>query len=473
MRRGTLRMLTTVVSLAAITGCARRVHDGFDDVRSLAQQRAGAEVVWIRGDEADHQVAARIRESMRDELTLDEAAQAALLNNRDLQATYEELGVAQAELVEAGLLENPVFEAEVRFAEGGGGTAVEMGMVQSFVQLLMIPLRKKIAASAFEEAKLRVTGKVLELAGEVRAAFYDHQAEQQMLEMRRTVLAATEASDLLAQRLREAGNITELHRAQERAQHEQAKLDLAAAEARVLATRERLNEVMGLWGEQTTWRTAERLPDVPADEVDLDAVEQTAVSRSLDLAAARERIVRSARQYGLRRSFSLAGEAEVGASAEREAEGEWLVGPAFSLPIPLFNQGQASTAVIRGEMRRARNEYAALAVRIRSRARAARERLIAARDRAQYYRRVMLPLRRQIVEESQRQFNAMAVSPFELLRAKQQEIEAGAQYVDALREYWLARAELAQILGGRITTEVRRAASQPRRESGSGEAGGH
>ena len=33
----------------------------------------------------------------------------------DFQATYEELGIAQAELVEAGLLHNPTLGAEVRF----------------------------------------------------------------------------------------------------------------------------------------------------------------------------------------------------------------------------------------------------------------------------------------------------------------------------------------------------------------------
>jgi cobalt-zinc-cadmium efflux system outer membrane protein len=294
-----------------------------------------------------------------------------------------------------------------------------------------------------------------------------------LLEMRQTVLAATDASDLLARRLRDAGNITELQRAQERAQHEQAKLDLAAAEVQVLSSRERLNELMGLWGEDTTWRVAQRLPDVPPAEIEVGAVEQTAIARSLDLAEARQRIVQSARRYGLRRSFSLVNDAEIGASAERETEGEWLVGPAFSLPIPLFNQGQASTATAQAELRRARSQYLALAAKIRSRARAARERLIAARARADYFRNVMLPLRHQIVEESQRQFNAMSISPFELLRAKQEEIEAGAQYIDALRDYWLARARVETLLNGRLTGGQGPTMSRPAQGSGSQSQGGH
>lgn len=472
MRRG-LPIAAILTALSVVSGCARRVEDGFRDVRSLAHDRAGADIVWIRGDEADQRVASRVRDLLSDELTADEGVQIALLNNRDLQATYEDLGLAQAEVVEAGLLENPVFEVEVLFPEGGDGTAVEMGIMQSFIDLLMIPMRRKIAASAFEEAKLRVTGEVLDLAGEVREAYYEHQAAQQLLEMRQTVLAATDASDLLARRLRDAGNITELQRAQERAQHEQAKLDLAAAEVQVLSSRERLNELMGLWGEDTTWRVAQRLPDVPPAEIEVGAVEQTAIARSLDLAEARQRIVQSARRYGLRRSFSLVNDAEIGASAERETEGEWLVGPAFSLPIPLFNQGQASTATAQAELRRARSQYLALAAKIRSRARAARERLIAARARADYFRNVMLPLRHQIVEESQRQFNAMSISPFELLRAKQEEIEAGAQYIDALRDYWLARARVETLLNGRLTGGQGPTMSRPAQGSGSQSQGGH
>ena len=74
----------------------------------------------------------------------------------------------------------------------------------------------------------------------------------------------------------------------------------------------------------------------------------------------------------------------------------------------------------------------------------------AARARADYYRNVILPLRREIVEKTQERLNAMLIGPFQLLQARQQEIDAGAQYIAALREYWTARTQLEQILNGRL-----------------------
>src|SRR6185369_4626473 len=125
-----------------------------------------------------------------------------------------------------------------------------------------------------------------------------------------------------ARRLHDAGNITALQLAREQAQDEQSKLDLASAEADVLATRERLNSLMGLWGDDTQWTVASRLPDVPAKEVDAASVETHAVERSLELAESRAALDAAADALGIRRSYAIfgGGDVELGAAAEREAE---------------------------------------------------------------------------------------------------------------------------------------------------------
>ncbi len=74
-------------------------------------------------------------------------------NNRDLQATYASLGVAQADLVEAGLLENPVFS--LTFTPGMRGTIPEASIVQDFVGVLSLSARKKVGEAAAERVTLR------------------------------------------------------------------------------------------------------------------------------------------------------------------------------------------------------------------------------------------------------------------------------------------------------------------------------
>jgi cobalt-zinc-cadmium efflux system outer membrane protein len=473
-----LILACTLLGGVALNGCASAPPRGagFGEVREMVADRGGHRIEWNTGSDADATAAASVREVLtRGELTADDAVAVALLNNRRLQATYEDLGVAQADLVQAGLLRNPVFNAEYKFGEGGSGNIIDLAVTQEFLDVLQIPLRRRVAAQAFEATKLRVAGAVLDLAAQVRGAFYLHQASLQAAEMRRTVAEATGLSFDFARRLREAGNITELQFARERALHEQSKIDLAAAEADVLATRERLNALMGLWGQDTQWAAAPRLPDVPAEEVDVAGVESRAVERSLELAAARAELDATADALGIRRSFAVfgGGDVELGVAAERDRGEPWTVGPAVSVPIPLFDTGAARVSGAQAELRRARQAYAATAVEVRAAARAARDRLAAARSRAEYYPKVILPLRHTIVEQTQAENNAMLVGTFDVLRAKQDEIEAGAAYVMALRDYWLARAQLEQVINGRMTSSIGEMSSPAVRPSAGGVGAGH
>ena len=444
----------SLLLVALLSGCFAAVprEAGFPDVERTVAERTGYRVHWNRGSASDRAVEATVRSMLAKQVSADEAVQVALLNNRNLQATYEELAVAQADLVSAGLLRNPVFDAEVRFIEGGGGTGLELAVVQDFIDVLFIPLRTRLAGAAFEAAKARVAGDVLDLAGQVRGAFYTLQAAQQTREMRVQILAATEASYDLARRLRAAGNIRELDLATEQVLFEQSKLDVRAAETQVVQSRERLNRLMGLWGPQTQWRAVPRLPDLPSDQIPAETVERRAVERSLDLASARLAVSATGTRLGIAAPLGLLPEGEAGASAEREPDGEWAVGPAVSLPIPLFSQGQPAIAAARSDLRRAQQEYHATAVAVRSHARAAHDAVAAALDQVQQYRRVILPLRQKVVTETQLQYNAMQVSPLQLLLAKQQQIQAGEDYIQALRAFWLARTDLDVLLAGRMTS---------------------
>jgi cobalt-zinc-cadmium efflux system outer membrane protein len=464
-----------LMMLAVLGGCASMKPGlGFDDVRREVSERAGARAHWNNGSAEDKEVRDAVAAMLGRELGADEAVQIALLNNRELQATYEDLNIAQADVVRAGLLHNPVFGGEVRFATSGSGTAVALDVAQEFVGLFSMPLRKGRAEAAFEGAKVRVTRDVLDMAFEVRTSFYDYQAAEQTQEMRRTVVEATAASYELAKRLRQAGNNRDLDVSNERALHEQSRVDLAAAEAGVVAARERMNALMGLWGDQTAaWRAAVRLPPVPEEEMSAGGLERRAIESSLDLALLRGEAEIAARTAGIARPFAWLEGAEVGAAAERETEGDWTVGPSLSFPIPLFDQGQGTIGEAEARYRQAGERIMARAVEIRARVRAAHSAVLSAHDRARYYERVILPLRGQIVEQTQLQYNAMQVSAFELLQAKRDQIAAGAEYVESLRGYWNARATLDQILRGRMTPfERTHAGMETMNAPGAGE-GGH
>ncbi len=448
--RNTARPLLMAL-LVALVGCARmKPGMGFDDVQRAVLDRAGARTHWATGSPEDADVASVVTSMLEQELTADGAVQIALLNNHELQAVYEELNVAQADLVQAGLLRNPVFSAQLRFDTAGGGTGVDLEVVQDFISILSMPLRKGRAGAAFEAAKVRVTAEVLDAAFNARTAFHDYQAAEQVREMRVAVLEATAASYELAERLWSAGNFRDLDFSNERMLHEQSRIDLSAAEAGVVRARERLNERMGLWGAQTRWRAATRLPAIPEEDVPAEGLERRAIEASLDLALLRREVEIAARSARIARPFAWLDDADIGVAAEREVEGGWSVGPAFGFPIPLFDQGQAAVGAAGARYRQAAERMVARAVEIRSRVRAAHGVVAEARDRALYYQGVILPLRQRIVDETQLQYNAMQVGAFQLLQAKRDQINAGAEYIAAVHDYWQERAALDQLLRGRM-----------------------
>ncbi len=459
MNSSVIKFALAGIGVVGLAGCATVPGDAeFGDVQKAVAQRDGRLVHWRGRTAEDAGVDTAVRTMLQKELTADDAVQIALLNNLTLQATYQELGVAQADVVQAGLLRNPVLSLERRFS----GQAAEFDLVWDFLDLFFIPLRKRVAGAAFEAAKLRVADAVLTTAAETREAFYTLQGAQQMLEMRRSVAQATAASADAAKRLRDAGNTTLLALRNEQKLATQAKLDLAAAEATVVQDRERLNVLLGVWGTNTDWKVASRLPELPSSENPGKGLESIAISRRLDLAAAREEIQVAAQSLGLARASRFIPDANIGIHSEREPDGLNTIGPSISFPLPFFDQGQAVLARGGARLRQAQQRYAALAVEIRSQVRAKYSRMIYARDRAQYYRREVLPLSAQVVDQTQLQYNAMQTGVFQLLQAKQAQIDAGREYIETLREYWVARSELEKALGGRMKAVASTApATQP------------
>jgi cobalt-zinc-cadmium efflux system outer membrane protein len=439
-----------LIVLAAIaTGCATLDPGAaFLDVERLVGARTPRTIHWNQGTPADREVEERIATLLQSELTPEAAVQIALFNNRSLQATFARLGIAQADLVQAGLLPNPVVHFAWRFAASGPGPSAEANLLLDFIQALQIPLRKRVAEAALEAAKLEVAEAVIDLAADVKVAYYGLQGAEQMLDLRETITRATEYSADVAVRQREAGAIRRLDLANERALYEQAKLDLARAEVEVLEAREHLNMLLGLWGPQTRWTMPRRLPELPREELPPRGLESLAVSQRLDLAAARQEAERLVQTLGLRRAEALVPTGITGPEAEKEPEGEWTVGPAIELPIPIFDQGQARVGGAAAEVRERLERYRALAVDVRAQVRKAWTRMESARLRAAHYPKVLLPLRREILEETQREYNAMLAGVYQLLQAKRDEIEAGRGYVETLTEYWVARAELERAVGG-------------------------
>ncbi len=447
-------LLIGSVFLAACAGMPDR--PGFDAVKDDVAERIGLQLHWDTGQIEDEPVARAIDHLIEEKLTADAAVQLALLNNRRIQSVYQNLGIAHTDLVQAGLLRNPVFSASVLFPVDRGVTEINLGVTQQFLDILLIPMKKQIAQSQFEEVKIEVTGQVMDLAYRTRVLFFRTQADTRRIELARQRVFAAELAYEFAASLFEAGNITALALLQEREFYERAKLELRRAENAVHSRREKLNRLMGLWGEHTQWEGQDRLGHLSSDELDLGLdptdIERQAIQASLDLAVARQQILTAGRRLGLNQNTALLSELEIGAEAEKNSD--WTVGPSISAPLPIFDQGQPRVSRSQADLRRAQEQFTALGVEIRSRAREAFYAFEEARDIARYYQEVMLPLHERISNETMLQYNAMQVGPLELLRARDRQLEAGLEHIHATERYWIARTTIEQLLSGRLPAQL-------------------
>jgi cobalt-zinc-cadmium efflux system outer membrane protein len=438
-------------AVVALAGACASVSPerGHDQVAALVAERTGHRTYWEKGPPDDAQIADWVRRVAAEGLTRKRAVEIALVNNPGLQATYEELGVAQADMVQAGLLRNPAFGLDLGFRLNNGKTdEVRVSLVQDFLDLFVLPMRRQIAREQFETDTLGVATRALEVAAEVEKAFVVAEADVELLALRRTIVEGAGAAADLSARQREAGNVSELDRAAQAATYQQAKLDLAREEIDLLEARERVNRLLGLWGETTSWRFGEELPPMPEADPKLDHLESLAMSRRLDVAVARRRVALLAKAVDLARTTRLVGRLDVGVDMHQDPNGPLLLGPNLVIELPIFDQRQAVIARLEAQRREMERRLEEVMVDARSEVRLAALRLVTARQMVSHHRDVLIPLRVTVAQQALLHYNGMFISAFQLLAAKQGEVDARRGYLESLRDYWIARAELGRALGG-------------------------
>jgi hypothetical protein len=262
------KMIALALGLLLLGGCATFSTDGgFTSVQTVARERIDKDVKWVRADGDADTVRTTVKKLLASPLSADDAMQVALLNNRGLQATYAELGIAEANLVQAGRLRNPGFT--FLRAQGGGEKRIERTYTFDFVSLIVAPLATRIEGRRFEQTKLLVTYEVVRVAAETRKAYFEAVAAQEGVRYFEQVKSASEAGADLGRRMARAGNWSTLDQAREQVFYADALAQLARSQQTAVAQRERLTRLMGLWGEDIQFKLPERLPALPADKPEI------------------------------------------------------------------------------------------------------------------------------------------------------------------------------------------------------------
>lgn len=459
-----MNVMSRTVAVAVIgllvAGCAKFTDDGgMAPVTDGVRREIGKDVRKLSSPE-DHRLAReRMKTLLAQPLSEEAAVQVALLNNHGLQAAYNDLGISEAEYVQATLPPNPAFSVGRVFGTGGF-VEVAFGLVGNLLAFAVLPRRTEIAKREFEEARYRALATTLSLTIDVRRAYIKAIAAQQRLAFLEEARQTADASAKLMKQLGETGAAHKLDQARVSVFYADLSAQVAQARLSVATTRETLNRILGLWGSDLSYNLPPRLAALPTAADALADVEVEAMRRRVDLIILRYEIVTLAKSFGFVNATRYLTFLQLGAGYKNEVEtndaGEQTsinrYGLDLAIVIPIFDTGEARLTAAREIYMRAVNRLAERSVNARSEARIAYATYRANYDIARYYQTRILPLRRQISAEALLRYNGMLIDVFELLVEERERIMANVASLDALRDYHLGAADLqaALIVGGTV-----------------------
>jgi outer membrane protein TolC len=443
------RSLVLLTSAAVLAGCASLSPDGFATVEKAAKSRLGKDVLWARSEADQDRIDKRVAELLAKPLTVDDAVQVALLNNRGLQASFQDLGLTQAEVVQAGRLPNPGFS----FGRNrrGDEAETERGLHFNLARLIAMPLVGQLEARRFEQTQAAVAMSVLSLAADTRKAYYDAVAAIETVRYMAQVKEAADASSELARRMEQVGNFNKLQRAREQMFAADASLNLARAEQMQRSTRERLTRLLGVWGAQALFTLPERLPDLPKEVVDQPDIERLALAQRMDVQAAKQAVEQTAKNLGLTKTTRFVNVLELGAMRNSSNEAPTQRGWEIGVELPLFDWGGARVAKAEAVYMQALHRAAQTAINARSEVREAYTHYRTAYDIARYQRDEVVPLSQRISQENLLRYNGMLIGVFELLADARSQIASVHASIQALHDFWIAQSDLDMAMIGKPT----------------------
>jgi cobalt-zinc-cadmium efflux system outer membrane protein len=442
-----LRILI-VLLLGSSFGCMKKHSVNDQCVAAIVKDRIGKDIYWIQ-QPCEDPFDWAVNCLLENELTVDSAVQVALFNNPEIQAVFEDVGIAHADLVQAGLFQNPIFDGYIRFPNKPLSVNTAFSVAQTFLDIFMIPLRQKVAAVECRQVQLRVANAVLDLSFDVEETYYRLLAEQKKLHLIQSLIESAEAAKELAFLQNQQGNINDLELQSRVNEYLAAKLLLSSSCKELVRLREHMNQLLGLFCTRLCWKINQEFPCIPSEEPLECCLESIALFHRLDLQIARWEVERFVRMGAVSKWWAYTGPS-IGISTENDSEGFNVTGPAFSATLPIFNYGQADRARLCAMYKQSLSRLRALEVQAASEVRLARSEMTINRSLVLDYQKELLPLQAQIVEMSQKFYHAMALSVYKLLNAKNQELRVELDSILAMRDYWISKVQLNRAVGGHL-----------------------
>lgn len=447
-----------VAALLALSGCAQVTDtSGFEAVQAYSRPALGQAPTWVRSESDAERARAEIATLLKKPLDADGAVRIAMLANRNLRAAYAELGIAEADLVQANRISNPTFSFKRLSREAD--LDIERSIAIKPLELVLLPFATAIEERRFERAKMTAAQSVLRTAADAQRAWYAAVAAAEIAAYAEAAGEAARARVELARRMAEVGNWSVLDYAREQVFYAESTMRIARIRHRATAARERLARSMGLWGPGERFTLPARVPALPKEPRAAGDIEKNAISERLDVRIAKAETESLSKSLGLTQAVRFVNALEL-AGYRNDATGQRTqTGYEISVEVPIFDWGSAKVAKAEHLYMQAVDRLAAVAIAARADVREAYSAYRTAYDLSRHYTEEILPLRRKIGEEMVLRYNGMLIGVFELLSDLREQTETVVSAIEAKRDFWLADVDLKFVavadVGGAIRLEAK------------------
>ena len=438
-------LILIVVGLGA-GGCATiDPQPQWEKLEAISEERTAAPLIWERSEADWTTVRTEIERLLADGLTRQDAVKIALLNNGRLQATFEEIGMAQADLVQASLFTNPTFAILPVFPLSSGNSAATL--VAWLSDLWTVPLRKKVFSTQSEATIQRVGAAVVDTATQAAIAYDEalyRLASLQVAEARLRNRSHV-AAHMKIRFDRGLADGFQLAAANARARDQVSVVD--GAQRHLTMARIRLDTVLALPNDLTGYQLTDQLDTLPESEWTVETAVPFAFEHRLDLIAAHLHVERDKRVVEFERTQVFRnvglGPGYAGGFGTQDA-----AGPNLTLEIPIFDQNQAQIAIAEYRVRQAEKELAAAKMRTRQEVTDALSEIAFRRKEIEILRQRVAPQLESQIEYAAKWGSRMQLNLLELLTAQASEMAERRSYLDAFWQLRRASHRLHQALWG-------------------------
>ena len=473
---------TNTVALLALTsaGCAS-LDAGPDYARVVRHVTAATGETEVYRPDDDEAVRSAVDALIADGITTAEAVRVALLNNPSLQARFFRVGIARADFAQSSLFSNPALALSLRLPSGGGLGNFQVGLAQNLADLWQIPIRKRAASHALDQAVLDLARAAADLVTDVQEAYYAAAAARRTLEIAAEDRGLAGRTLEIAEKRVAAGAGSTLDVNLARAPVLEAELSQETARLALADTRWRLATHLGLETlDAVPLRDA--LPALPDATLDAARLVELARTHRLDLRAARAAadVLRARIEHQRQLVFpdltlgvalergerkrqpsanpladiaraSLAAGAFTlpsgGAGATRNTDAQTIVGPTVNLTLPVFDQNQAQIARAVLAWQQANKTLDALDRRLGPQVRRAVDQATTAWRVVRLYRDRFLPLAEKNLTQTRKSYEAGTTPFLTVLEAQRFLLNTRRRSVEVHREAATTIPQLVRTVG--------------------------